>query len=105
MTTAETVSSDEAESTRTLGARNHSELLRAVARTTQSRAAECLGVHASTISRRLDDMKDVCLLLAAFGLQLAPLDAMVVARSEIVALEGLAFKYLETRQNERMRGL
>lgn len=104
MTTAETVSADEAESTRMVGARNHAELLRAVARTTQSRAAECLGVHASTISRRLDDMKDVCLLLAAFGLQLAPLDAMVVARLEIEALEGLAFKYLEGRQYERLRG-
>ncbi|VVE59515.1 transcriptional regulator [Pandoraea iniqua] len=105
MTTAETVSADEAESTRMVGARNHAELLRAVARTTQSRAAECLGVHASTISRRLDDMKDVCLLLAAFGLQLAPLDAMVVARLEIEALEGLAFKYLEGRQYERLKGL
>ncbi|MBU9360833.1 MarR family transcriptional regulator, partial [Burkholderia multivorans] len=78
MTTVETVSPAEIESTRKLGARNESEILRAVARVTQAHVADCMGVSASTISRALDDLNRWALLLAAAGLQVNPVDSMVV---------------------------
>ncbi|MFZ1181654.1 MAG: hypothetical protein WAN92_09190 [Herbaspirillum sp.] len=63
--TTESVSTNEAENIRTVGARNQAELLRAVARVTQVRAAACMGVHASTVSRRLESLKEDCTLLLA----------------------------------------
>lgn len=42
-------------------------------------------------------------MLAAFGLQLAPIDSMVVDRTELTALEGMALKYLEARHQQRLK--
>lgn len=98
------VSAEQLESTRKLGARNEAEVLRAVARVTQAHAATCMGVSASTISRTLEDLPKWAQLLAAFGLQIAPTDSMVVDRIELNALESMAFKYLEARQVQRLMG-
>lgn len=100
----ETVSAEELESTRKLSARNEAEVLRAVARVTQARAAACMGVSASTISRTLEDLQKWSHLLAVLGLQVAPTDSMVVDRIELNALESMALKYLEARQFQRMAG-
>ena len=105
MTTVETVSREEAESTRMLGARNKAEFLRAVADVTQVRAAACMNVDPSTISRRIKEyMDDACELLGAFGLQVVRTDSMVVDRTELSALESMAWKYLEARRQERLMG-
>lgn len=101
MSTADTVSSDESESTRMASARFEAEILRAVARVTHDRAAACMGVSASTISRRLEDLPDWAKMLATFGLQVVPVDCLVIDQDELSALESFAFKYLETRQQER----
>lgn len=98
-----TVSTEELESARTLNARNKSELVRAVARITQARAAESLGVHPSTISRDLQALQDNLDLLGAFGLQVTPTDSMVVDPTELNALESMALKYLETRRQQRIK--
>lgn len=100
-TTAEPVSANEAESTRMASARVEAEILRAVARVTQDRAAACMGVSPSTISRRLEHLPDWAKLLAAFGLQVVPVDCLVIDQEELSALESMAFKYLEARQQER----
>jgi hypothetical protein len=94
-TAAETVSSDEAESTRMAAARIEAEVLRAVARVTQAHAAMCMGVSASTISRTLEDLPRWAQLLAAVGLQLAPLDSMVVDQGDLVALKRMSLRYLQ----------
>ena len=56
MSTVETVSPEEIESTRMLGARNESEILRAISRVTQAHVADCMSVSPSTISRTLEDL-------------------------------------------------
>lgn len=100
--TTETVSADDMESTRMLGARNKAELLRASKRVTQAHAATCLGVHPSTISRDLASLQEQLDLLAALGLQVVPADSMVVDRHEMIALEDMALRYLESRKFQRM---
>lgn len=101
---AETVSQDESAMTRNIGARNESELLRAVARTTQTRAAARMGVHPSTINRRIDALKEACMTLASFGLQLTPVSSMTFDRMEQIVLERFAIKYLEAQHHERVVG-
>lgn len=93
--TAEEVSREEIESTRKLGARNEAEVLRAVARVTQAHAANCMGVSASTISRTLEDLQRWSQLLAAFGLQVAPIGSMVVDSEDLRSLKRMALRYLE----------
>ncbi|MCM2493289.1 CII family transcriptional regulator [Burkholderia glumae] len=94
---SETVSSEEVESTRKLGARIESEMLRAIARATQARAAACMGVSASTVSRMLDDLPKWALLMASIGIQAAPIEALVVEKKEIEAAEIFALKYLQLK--------
>ncbi|MBW5285965.1 CII family transcriptional regulator [Burkholderia gladioli] len=103
-TPAEAVSPDEMENTRKIAARNESEALRAIARATQSHAATCMGVSASTVSRMLDDLPKWSHLFAAVGLQFAPIDAMVVEASHLLALESLAGQYLDLRRQQTLRG-
>lgn len=100
----ETVSQDECAMTRNIGARNESELLRAIARTTQVRAAARMGVNPSTINRRIDALKEACLTLASFGIQLTPVSSMTFDRMEQIVLERFAIKYLEAQHNERLIG-
>jgi hypothetical protein len=42
-------------------------------------------------------LEQVCHLLAAIGLQIAPVDSVVVSRDDMHALERMAYKYLQTR--------
>lgn len=100
--TTETVSAEDMESTRMLGARNKAELVRASKRVTQAHAASCLDVHPSTISRDLAALQEHMPLLAALGLQVVAADSMVVDRHELTALEDMAFKYLESRKFQRL---
>ncbi len=100
----EAVSADRAEMTRKLGARIQGEILRRLAEITQGRAAEFMGVSASTVSRAKDDLDNVCQLLAALGFQLAPTGAVVVSQEEMHALERMAFKYLQARVESEGRG-
>lgn len=100
-TSMKTVSLEEKESTRKKAAIIQSAILRQLAATKQSIAADRIGVNESTISRQKEDLERFCLLLAAIGLDVSPTDAVVVERTEIAALEGLAFKYLKARVEGR----
>lgn len=92
----EEVSANRAENTRKIGARIQSEILQRLAEVTQTRAADCMGVSASTISRAKEDLDTVCQLIAALGFQLAPVDAVVVSQADLQALKRMAFKYLQS---------
>lgn len=94
----EAVSAADVESTRKIGARIYGEVLRRLADVTQERAADFMGTSPSTISRMKEDVEKACHLLAALGFQLAPTDAVVVDQAEQMAVESLAFKYLQARQ-------
>jgi len=93
----EPVSAEQLETTRKAAARIQSEILRRLAVVTQDRAADCMGVHASTVSRQKENLEGFCQLLAALGFQLAPAGAVVVVQDDIKALERMAFKYLQTK--------
>lgn len=81
------------------------ELVRRIAQATQTRIAACMGMHASTVSRMVsEDLEKFSQLLAALGLQLAPDDAVVVSQADIDALERMAFKYLQAREQDKRRG-
>lgn len=95
MTTTDTVSPDDAEKTRKTAARIESQILRRLADITQARAAECMGVSASTVSRMTDDIGRVSQLLAAIGMQVAASDSVVADRAEQIAMKHLAFKWLQ----------
>lgn len=91
------VSNNQVENTRKIGARLQGEILRRLAEVTQERAADCMGISASTLSRQKEDLEKFCQLLAALGIQLSPEGAITVSRDEIRALERMAFKYLQIR--------
>lgn len=103
----EEVSPAQIESTRTVGARLLAEFTNEVALFTQVRAAACMGTSASTVSRVIasEELVKVCQMMAAMGWQFAPLDAVVVERHDIQALERMAYKYLQTRIESDRRGL
>jgi len=92
------VSGDPAEMTRKTGERIQSEILRRLADVKQTVAADRMGVSESTVSRLHEDIAKVSQLLAAVELKVADADSMVVDRSELDALESMAFKYLELRR-------
>jgi predicted DNA-binding protein (UPF0251 family) len=94
----ETVSPEEVEKTRKTGAEIEGEILRRLAKVTQTRAAACMGLSSSTVSRMTEEIGKVAHLLAAIGMKVADVDAMVVERTELDALESMAFKYLELRR-------
>lgn len=93
----ESVSPTKIENTRKVGARFLAEVLQHLALTTQDRAADCMGIDASTLSRfKAEHLERACQLLAAVGLQVAPLDAVVVDREDLQAFKRMAFKYLQS---------
>src|SRR5690625_4520925 len=96
-----TVSPEQVESTRRKAARLQGTILRQLALVTQEYAADCMGVSSSTVSRQKEDLERFCQLLAAIDLQVSPIDAVVVEQSEIAALEGMAFKYLQAKVEAR----
>ncbi|WP_050465117.1 CII family transcriptional regulator [Herbaspirillum autotrophicum] len=91
----ETVSLDPIEMTRKTGARIQGEVLQRLAYVTQERAAECMGVSASTVSRTKDQLEHVCQLFAAIGLQISASDSVVISQKELSGLKYLAHRYLE----------
>lgn len=95
------VSPEQIENTRKKSARIQGAILRHLALVTQEHAADCMGVSSSTVSRQKEDLERFCHLLAAIGLQVSPIDAVVVEQSEIAALEGMAFKYLQAKVEAR----
>lgn len=100
-----TVSPDLVEITRKKGATIQSVILRRLAAVTQEHAADCMGVHSSTVSRQKEDLERFCQLLAALGLQVNPADSVVASQDEIVALESMAYKYLQAKvEGRRMSG-
>lgn len=97
----EPVSAERVENTRKSAARIQSEILRRLADVTQDRAAEFMGVSASTVSRAKEDLEKVCQLLAALGFQLSRTDSVVVSQEELQALELMTFKYLQSKISAR----
>lgn len=95
------VSPDQVESTRKIGASIQGTILRRLALVTQERAADFMGVSSSTISRSKEDLDRFCQLLAALGLQVTTSDSVVVSKDEMVALESMALKYLQARAEAR----
>lgn len=89
--------------TRKTGERMNSEILRRLADVSQTVAADRMGVSESTVSRLREDIAKVAQLLAAIDLKVADADSMVVDRSELDALESMAFKYLELRRRLKAR--
>ncbi|CCN24141.1 phage-related transcriptional transcriptional regulator [Bordetella bronchiseptica 1289] len=98
------VSADKLESTRKNGARIQAEILRRLADVTQERAADCMGLDASTLSRFKDSLDRFCQLLAALDMQIAPTDSVVVSRDDLQALKRMAFKYLQAEIESEERG-
>lgn len=94
----EAVSPEQLERARTAGKRLRKEVGDAIADFTQTRAADFMETSASTVNRIVaNDLDSVCHLMAVLGLQFAPLDAVVVSREDMQALERMAFKYLQNR--------
>lgn len=89
------VSTDTPAMARMHGARVESEILRQIASVTQARAAERMGVHPSTVSRMVEKVADVAQLLAAIGMKVAPIDAVVVDEEEQFVLMRMANKWTE----------
>lgn len=103
MSNESTVSSEQLESTRKTGESLQSEVLRRLADVTGAHAAACMGVSESTVSRMRENLGQVMHLLAAIGLKVSDVDSMTVERSELDALESMAFKYLELRRRLKSR--
>lgn len=80
---------------------NESAILRALASVTQTRLAEMIGVHESTVSKMVTDgsVEKTARFLAAAGLQLVPADARMYDPEYIKSLQVLAVRHLnnETR--------
>jgi hypothetical protein len=91
----QTVSPADVESTRNSGARIYSEVLQRLADVTQERAADSMGVSASTLSRGKEDIERTCQLLAALGFQLAPADAVVTTQEDLRFYKKAAVKLLQ----------
>lgn len=99
------VSPELIEITRKNGERNYSLFLRAISEVTQERAAACMGVSSSTISRSKEDVERTCHLLAALGFQLAPAGSVVTTRDDMQALKRMALKYLQSEIQAEDLGL
>ncbi|MEN5063588.1 CII family transcriptional regulator [Achromobacter aegrifaciens] len=99
------VSAEQVESTRKTGARIQGEVLRRLAEFTQARAAACMDVDASTLSRSKDSLDHFCQLLAALGFQLSPSNAMVISRQELFAMKTMLAKYLQAEVENQNRSM
>lgn len=98
------VSPEQVESTRKIAERLRSEIGAAISMFTQARAADFMGTSASTVNRIVaDDLDKVCHLMAAIGLQFAPVGAMVYSKERVEALELFTYEYLRTKVESRRR--
>ncbi len=98
-----TVSAEEVETTRKIGARLFSEFLQQLASIKQENAAACMGVDPSVISRIKGDAEKLCQLMAAMGIQFAPADAMVISQTQLEAYEEFAYEYFRPKVEARRR--
>lgn len=98
------VSAEQIDRARKAGNRLRTEIGDAIATFTQTRAAEFMETSASTVNRIVaNDLDGVCHMLAVMGYQLAPLDAMVVSKARIEALELMTYEYLRAKVEGRER--
>jgi UDP-N-acetylenolpyruvoylglucosamine reductase len=76
--------------------KNASAVLQALARHSQTRIAEQIGVNDSAISRFKDgDVERAAQILAACGLKVVPIDAVLYDRDKVSALLTLARDHLQ----------
>lgn len=101
--TAEAVSPEAMESTRKNGALIESEILRRLADMGQANAAAQLGVHESTVSRQAQDLAKACHFIAAIGMQVVPLESIVISQDELSGLRAMAFEYLRAQREKDRR--
>ena len=75
---------------------NESAILRALASVTQTRIAEMIGVHESTVSKMVTDgsVEKTARFLAAAGLQLVPAGSRLYEPEYIKSLQVLAARHL-----------
>ncbi len=79
-----------------LGRRNYTVLLKSMARVSQKRIAELLGVSEGTVSNFKDDhLARLCDICASAGLKLVPEADELVDAEEVKALRVLAMRQLE----------
>jgi len=91
----ETVSADKQEMARKQAARIEGEILRRIDAVTQARAAACMGMDASTLSRfKNEHLERFCLLLASVGLQVAPKNSVVTTPHDQKVLKRWAANWL-----------
>lgn len=98
MTTKEQdqVLQDSKENARKASAELQGEIVRRLAEVTQTRAAVCMGVHGSTVSRMVaEDLEKFTLLLAALDLKVVAQDCIVTTQEELHFLKVGAYKYLK----------
>lgn len=84
------------ESTRTIAAQIQAVIMQRLAEVTRARAAACMGVHGSTVSRMAtDDLEQMALLLAALDLKVVSVDSIVCTQEELRFYKVGAFKFLQ----------
>lgn len=91
----EAVSVERREMARKNGAKIYASVLQRLAEVTQERAADCMGVSASTISRDKEDLERACHLLAALGFQVARTNSMLIDRDELRVMKRMVVRYLQ----------
>ena len=93
---ADTVSPEVLESTRTNAAQLQAVIMQRLAEVTRARAATCMGVSGSTVSRMAtDDLEQMALLLAALDLKVVSADSIVCTQEELRFYKVGAFKFLQ----------
>jgi predicted transcriptional regulator len=98
------VSPDPVELTRKTAAQIESEILRRLAEVKQTHAADCMGVHASTVSRLVaEDLGKFCMFLASIDCKVGPADSMMLSTERIEMLEDIAAEYFNTKRAQRRK--
>lgn len=99
------VSAETQEMTRKTAALIQADILRRLAEFTQARAATCMGVHASTVSRMVaSDLDALTLLLAVLDLKVVPTDSIVCSQEELYMYKSGFAKFLNADlEKERIR--
>lgn len=104
-TAADKVSSNVQENTRTNAAQIAAVVVQRLSEVTRARAAACIGVHGSTVSRMATEhLDDLALLLAALDLKVVSADSIVCTQEELRFYKLGAFKFLQADlEKDRMR--
>lgn len=98
----QSVSLDPVEKTRKTAAQIQSAIMQRLSSVTQTHAASCMGTSPSTLSRFVsDDLEKFTLLLAAMGIKVADVDAILIDRDEDFALRLFAQRHLSSQLEQR----